>query len=122
TRTTAGAGNYVAVMSATAGAHLFTSATNYNFDATVRPVYVSAIWTPNPTTSPATTAASFTGMSIATRATLADLPSTGTDDFTTSPRYGVTFRFFCGTTDNITNGGPCADATSSTTTPAGANI
>jgi hypothetical protein len=57
------------------------SAGSYN--PSIRPVYVTALWTPSPTLSTATNS----GFSIATRATLSGLSG---DDFTTR---GITFRF-----------------------------
>jgi hypothetical protein len=68
----------------------------YNFSPTVRPVYVSAHWTPDPTMSGATA----TGFSIATRATEGDLGA-GTDIFNANTAYGITFRFDDRTAGNI---------------------
>ncbi len=67
----------------TANSYLAT-ATTYDFSPAARPVYVAALWTPNPGLG-ATTA----GFSLATRATIADLGA-GTDIF--NP-LGLTFRF-----------------------------
>jgi hypothetical protein len=92
-RTTSGAGNYVASMLAT-GDYLASNAYNYNFDGAVRPIYVSLLWTPDPLVKGMSDA----GLSIGLRATAADLGA-GTDDFTVSPNYGLTIRFFCGTGD-----------------------
>jgi len=69
----------------------------------VRPVYVASVWTPN-----ATATSTHAGMSIATRATLADLDSgTPTDIFDQGTERGVTFRFYqpdaFAANDNIAN-------------------
>jgi hypothetical protein len=89
TRTTdsTNAGNQVASF-AGAGAILTTNTTNYNFDPRIRPLYVSALWTPVPGTTSNTQA----GMSIVTRATPQDQTS-GSDEFGANGKHGITFRF-----------------------------
>jgi len=75
--------------------YLGTAAT-YNFNPTVRPVYVAALWTPNPSG----TASSIAGMSIATRATLSDLTA-ASDIFGANSDRGITFRFYESAAGNI---------------------
>ena len=72
------------------------TASGYNFTPTVRPVYVAAYWTPNVGGT-----RTHAGMSIATRATLAELAS-NTDDFTGGTlQRGITFRFYQQVAANI---------------------
>jgi len=59
-----------------------------SFNPSVRPLYITARWTPSPTALTAVNS----GFSIATRATLSDL-SSGTDLFSASSARGITFRF-----------------------------
>jgi len=67
----------------------------YNFTPTVRPVYVAALWTPDPNGG-----ATASGFSIATRATEDDLGAS-TDIFDQGTDYGITFRFDDRTPGNI---------------------
>ena len=87
----------------TANSYLAT-ATSYDFTTTVRPVYVAAMWTPDPAAGGATLA----GFSIATRATTADLTG-GTDTFNGN---GITFRFDSRTAANISAGAGTANTVS----------
>jgi len=96
-----GGGNRVASFNGTTS-NLATAAT-FNFTALVRPVYVASVWTPN-----ATATSTHAGMSIATRATLADLDGgTPTDIFDQGTERGLTFRFYqpdaFAANDNIAN-------------------
>ena len=69
--------NKVASFDNSGSSYLATNATNFNFTPGIRPVYVSAKWI-----------GTSSRMSIATRATAADLGAS--DDFT---GHGITFRF-----------------------------
>ncbi len=97
--------NYVA--SFAGGVALSTSAANYVFDPTVRPVHVEALWTPNPSPA-APSAADLTcssndpGMSIATRVTPGDRTA-GSDIFGANGLHGITFRFYTSGTGFGTN-------------------
>jgi type II secretory pathway pseudopilin PulG len=71
------------------GAVLVTTAVNYDLDPRLRPLHVSAVWTPNPGGTTSSTA----GMSIVTRASPQD-QSSGTNDFSTNGKHGITFQFF----------------------------
>lgn len=97
--------NYVA--SFAGGVALSTSAANYVFDPTVRPVHVEALWTPNPSPA-APSAADLTcssndpGMSIATRVTPGDRTASS-DIFGANGFHGITFRFYTSGTGFGTN-------------------
>jgi len=83
----AGAGSYLATTT--------TSTSIFDLDPQVRPIYISARWTPNPSYVAATgsTHATTAGISFATRATAADLAA-GTDEFSAGTAAGITFRFY----------------------------
>jgi hypothetical protein len=80
----------------------------FNFNPVVRSVYVSALWTPNPTSAGGVTAA---GFSLATRATLADLTASS-DLFTAGTSSGITFRFDNRSANNISGGSGTANTIS----------
>ncbi len=72
----------------TNGTSFLATATSFDFSPTIRPLYVATYWTP----SPGAPAATNSGFSIATRATVADLGS-GTDIFDQNTQLGLSFRF-----------------------------
>jgi hypothetical protein len=92
TRIRTSANNGVASLAATTS-YLGTSS-DYKLSPNVRPLYVSGKWTPNADAVSATA-----GISIAVRATAADLISS-TDDFNTGGARGLTFRFYESTASN----------------------
>lgn len=96
-----------------ANSYLATSTTStsiFDLDPEVRPLYIRATWTPNPTYVAATgsTHATKAGLSIATRATASDLGA-GSDVFNAGTTNGITFRFYDATlaagADNISGAG-----------------
>ncbi len=100
TATLAQAGANQVASFAAAGASLATNAANYNLDPRIRPLYVSALWSPDAadvsggvgvcgTGAPHNQA----GMSIVTRAT-SGTQTSGTDDFAAGG--GITLRYYNG--------------------------
>ena len=88
-------------------AYLSTDGTAYNFTPTVRSVYTAAYWTPN-----VGAARSHAGISIATRATLAEKTSATSDDFSLTSQRGLTFRFYQPVATNISGGAGTANTIS----------
>ena len=97
TKTTDSTGNGVASF-ADDTSYLATAAA-FDFTPTVRPVYVAALWTPNPALGETTS-----GFSIATRATAADLGA-NSDIFDQNTDLGLTFRFDDRDGSTSSNGG-----------------
>jgi hypothetical protein len=108
-------GNRVGAFTATV-AYLAT-AVSYNFTPTVRPLYVSTLWTPN-----ADGAENHAGLSIVTRATLADLNDDLplSDIFDENTQLGLTFRFYQSGGANIDSTADGVDNTISILSHAGA--